>query len=1042
MTTLAFHIGPIAFEQPWWLILAPILWVLAVWIGRSTLTGMGTASRRAALVIRLLVIGLLVAAVARPNWRREGENVAVTVIMDASRSIPVSLAAKAEQFLREATGAPGLSGKKGDALGRVVVGKDAYVQAIPGPPDALPDAQQTIDRDGTNLAEAVRLGMAPMPEDMGNRLVIISDGNETSGSLLAQAEEARAAGVPIDVIPLRYEHDREVIVDKVVAPATARMGETIGVRVLINATAPAVGRLSVLVDGEPVDLDPDSSAVGQLIRLPKGATSLAIPLTVRDAGAKRFDAVFEPMTDEGGVLADSVGENNRASAVTFVSGEGKVLVVSPSQEDAEYLMRALAESRIDAELVPPAEGVKPLVELGAYDAVVMVNTPAYTLSIKQQEDLKSYVHDLGGGLLVIGGPDSFGAGGWIGSPMADALPVKLDPPQKRQMPRGALALVMHSCEMPEGNFWGKETCLAAVKNLSRQDLVGVLEYSWQGGGDAWVYPMSEVGDGVGVRRAINNLTFGDAQTFQGMLTMAITSLEKADAGQKHCIVISDGDPDPPTRDIVQRFINAKVSISTVMVFPHMGQAGSPDYDAMRDIARSTGGNFYFINDPARKERLPEIFIKEAQTVRRALIWEGQPFAPTVTNATHEAMRGFGGGVPAITGYIIAADREGLSTVMLRGKENDPILAAWQYGLGRSTAFTSDATARWAQGWTSWDKFRSFWEQQVRWAMRPSGSADIRVVTENFDEKTRVVVEALAPDGQRLNFARFRGRAVGPDGGAQDVELRQTGPGRYEGEFTSSRSGSYVVNLRYDAAGPPADDGTPGKRLEGAVQAGVARPFADEFRALSDNFALLRQVAERTGGRVLDKVEPSQADLWSREGLTMPVSLRPIWPFVAAIAIGLFLVDVGVRRVRVDVMAMAAAVRKAMGKRTDKAAELGGLKQARERAQAAMAERAKAPEHARASGGAPTDIEITPANVGGAAGVKFEASADDAAAAKGRSSEFLATGDAPKAGPARPVPGAVPGSKDKPDENISRLLRAKKKAREGMEDEDDGPGARG
>jgi uncharacterized membrane protein len=1034
--TLAFHLGPIAFEQAWWLALAPVLWVLAVWIGRSTLTGMGTPSRRVALLVRLLVIGLLVMTVARPNWRREGENVAVTVIVDASRSIPVPLAAKAEQYLREATGEPGLEGRRGDALGRVIVGRDAYVQAIPGPPDALPDAQQTIDRDGTNLAEAVRLAMAPMPQEMANRILIISDGNETAGSLLAQAEEARAAGVPIDVLPLKYTHEREVIVDRVVVPATARMGETLGVRVLISATAPAVGRLSVLVDGEPVDLDPDSPAVGQLVRLAKGSTSLSIPLTVHDAGARRFDAVFEPMPDENNVVGDTVPENNRASAVTFVAGEGKVLVVSPTEDDAGPLMRALRESRIDAKLAPPAEGVTPLVELGAYDAVILVNTPAYPLSIKQQEDLRAYVHDLGGGLIVIGGPESYGAGGWIGSPTADALPVKLDPPQKRQMPRGALALVMHSCEMPEGNYWGQETALAAVRNLSRQDLVGVVEYSWQGGGDSWVYPLSEVGDGVAVRRAIKNLTFGDAQSFQGMLTMAITSLEKADAGQKHCIIISDADPAPPTRELVQRFINAKVSISTVMVFPHMGTAGSPDYDMMRDLARSTGGNFYFINDPAKKETLPEIFIKEAQTVRRALIWEGQPFAPTVSNATAEPMRGFGGGVPAITGYIITADREGLSTIMLRGKEDDPILASWQYGLGRSIAFTSDATGRWARAWTSWDKFRSFWEQQVRWAMRPSGSADIRVVTENLDDKTRVIVEALDPNGQRLNFARFRGRVVGPDGAATDVDLRQTGPGRYEGEFGSSRSGSYVVNLRYDAMGQPGADGAPGARLEGAVQAGVSRPFADEFRALSDNFALLRQVAERTGGRVMP-LDPRRAEVWSRAGLTMPVSLRPIWPIVAAVGIGLFLVDVGVRRVRVDLGLVAMAVRRALGRKAEKAAgELGGLKQARERAQRAMAERAKAAEQQRQ-----TTESI--------AGVKFEASPRDAAAAKGRAGEYLATGDPPsKGGPVKPgavsAPGApgAPGADKAQDENISRLLKAKRKAREGMEEEGEGPGARG
>src|SRR5690606_38420265 len=179
-------------------------------------------------------------------------------------------------------------------------------------------------------------------------------------------------------------------------------------------------------------------------------------------------------------------------------------------EEASALVDALTEARIQTDVRGPADGFQSLVELGVYDAVIMVNTPAYAYSQQQQEDLRTYVHDMGGGLIMIGGPDSFGAGGWIGSPVADALPVKLDPPQKRQMPRGALALIMHSCEMPQGNYWGQKTAEAAVANLSRQDLVGIIEYSWQAGGEAWVLPMSEVGSGAAAKRAIANLTFGDA----------------------------------------------------------------------------------------------------------------------------------------------------------------------------------------------------------------------------------------------------------------------------------------------------------------------------------------------------------------------------------------------------------------------------------------------------------------------------------------------------------------------------------------------------
>src|SRR5690606_28916824 len=214
-------------------------------------------------------------------------------------------------------------------------------------------------------------------------------------------------------------------------------------------------------------------------------------------------------------------------------------------EEASALVDALTEARIQTDVRGPADGFQSLVELGVYDAVIMVNTPAYAYSQQQQEDLRAYVHDIGGGLIMLGGPASFGAGGWIGSPLADALPIKLDPPQKRQLPRGALALIMHSCEMPEGNYWGAQTALAAVNNLSRLDLAGVIEYNWQKGDDS-INPRQEVGSKTAIRRAINSLSFGDATSFQSMMARAIPDLEKADAAVKHWIIISVGDPSPPT----------------------------------------------------------------------------------------------------------------------------------------------------------------------------------------------------------------------------------------------------------------------------------------------------------------------------------------------------------------------------------------------------------------------------------------------------------------------------------------------------------------
>lgn len=1014
----SIHLGPIQFDQPAWLLLAPVLWAAAAWMARSSLTGMGTAARRAALVVRLAVILLLVAAIARPSWRREGRNVTLTVVLDESRSVPLPAQALASAYLREAAAAA----RDGDLEATVTVAREAYVRTLPAKPSAdRADTQQITDRDGTNLAEGLRLGMAVMPQDTANRVLIVSDGNETAGNLLAAAEAARAAGVPIDVLVHRYRHEREVIVERLVAPATARLGETVALRVLINATAPATGRLTLLLNGEPLDLDPDSDAVSRAVSLEAGANPIVVQVPFQRAGAQQVRAVFEPDDPAD----DAVAENNQQLAVTFVSGQGRVLVLAGAPEDAAPLARALAEARIEAETRDADACPASLVELGVFDAVVLANVAAYRLTQQQQEDLKHYVHDLGGGLVMIGGPDSFGAGGWIGSPLADALPVRLDPPQKRQMPRGALVLMMHSCEMPDGNYWGKQTALAAVRNLSAQDLAGIVEYAWQAGAAEWVHPLSPIGDRIAINRAINSMAYGDAPSFDAFMRLALPDLQKANAGMKHAVFISDGDPAPPSRALLQAYIDAKISVSTVAVFPHSQSPTGPECQMMQRVAQATGGNFYYINSQ-NIGNLPDIFIKEAQTIRRTLIWEGDPFTPAPTGVPTDAMRGVPTPVPAISGYVVTADREGLSQVALRGQENDPILAAWQYGLGRSVAFTSDAAAKWAAAWVAWPAFRQFWEQHVRWAMRPGGSADIRVTTEDRGETTLVTVEALDAAGERLNFLRFKGRVSGPGGASEEIELRQTGPGRYEGTVRTDRAGAYVLNYRYLVL----VEGGPAR--EGSVQAAVTRPFADEFRSLQDNAALLQQVASLTGGRVISG-EPAAADLWSRQGLRMPVSLRPIWLWVATVAIGLFLLDVAVRRVRIDVAGIVRAVRRGLEARRDRRAgqPLASLRAARERAQAAMARRAGDDRPAAADGGPPAvAAPAIPVAPEGERGAKFEATAEELAAA--RKSRPAGGPEAPPRPAAKPGP-ARQGSEPAPtEEGISRLLKAKKRAQDQME----------
>ena len=1027
--TLGFGLGPLAFERPlWWLVYLPVAAVILL-IARRTLSGGTSRTRLWALGLRLLLAAVLVGVLARPQLRRVAKDLAVTFIVDVSRSQPKDTLAAAQKLIREGT----IGARRDDLVGLVTVGREAGIQKVPALiRQASLDTPAQVRTDATDLASGVRAALSIMPPGVAGRLVLLSDGNETAGDLLRAARAAEAGKVPIDVLPTRYTIEREVIADRIIAPATARPGEVAPLRVVLVATKPTTGKLTLLMNGQPVDLDPGAPGASLAVSLKAGTNVEPVAVRLPDRGPVQFQATFEPDGASPGApgAGDTLGENNSALAVTFIGGQGRVLVLTSRGDEANALSGALAAPGRSIDQRTPADGWASIAELGSFECVVLVNAAAFEFSQKQQEELRSYVHDLGGGLVIVGGDQSYGAGGWIGSTLAEVMPVKLDPPQKRQMPRGALALVMHSCEAPEGNFWGRRTAEAAIRALQGQDLAGVVEYDWGRGGGHWVYPMSVLGDKSAALRSLQALTFGDAPSFDDMMSKVIVEMKKVQAGQKHTIIISDGDPSGPSAALLREFVDNKVSISTVAVFPHPGAVG--DLRKMERIAKATGGSYYEITQQGQLNSLPEIFIKEAQTVKRSLIWEGDPTALTQTSVT-DGLRGIVG-LPRVQGYVVTSDREGLSQVVLRGPENDPLLAQWQHGLGRVVVWTSDATSKWTPAWQSWAQYRQFWDQHLRWAMRPASDPNVRVVTSDRGDRTQIIVEATDAEGERLNFLRWQARAVTPEGASVAFDLVQAGPGRYEATLDTARAGAYTLNMNYQRPGgdgAAGQGGGQGGNQRGAVQAAVTRPFADEFRSLRDNAALLEQVAQRTGGRVLSGADA--AKLWDRQSVTMPISLRPIWLAALVGALGLLLTDVAVRRVRIDVAGAWRRVGKLWGRaQSAKAGQTEGLAAAREKARADLRRRERGE---RVGESVALDASEAGAGVSAARGAKFEATKAELEAAAKSAGAIVDQPSGAESGPAAPiVTRSEPGEQAEDEGGISRLKKAKQRAQEELKEE--------
>ena len=874
---------PITFEHPWLLLIA-LLVVPMMLLARIGSAGQSRGKLIGSLIARSLLLILLAVALARPAIVDRGESLTLMVIADMSQSIPRELQRSSEQFLARVEEA---KRNEEDRIGVVTVAEASEIRQTP---DA--NARIQLDHAGdpaaTNLSAAVRTAISLLPTDTANRILLVSDGNETESSVLEAIELASANDIPIDVLPIEYEYDREIVFEGLKAPSRARLGQSVDLRAFIHSAVETQGTLRLRRNDRVIDLDPGSDSDGIRIGLDAGINSIAIPVTLDQGGAQRFRAVFEP--DDP--TADSLLENNLFDAVTFVSSDGRVLVVTDSAAEVEAFVSAIRTGGLEVVVESSSVLASGLALLNGYDTVVLSNIARWMIDAEADRAIRSYVHDLGGGLIMLGGDQSFGAGGWIDSETAKVLPLRLDPPQERQLTRGALALIMHSCEMPQGNFWGQKTAIAAIEALSSLDYVGIITFNFgamgqQVNGCSWSFPMQLAGDKQGAISAAKSMVIGDMPDFTASMQLAEQGLSGVAAGQRHVIVISDGDPAPPPKGLLDKFVAQGITITTIMVGGH----GTPsDQMNMQGVAEYTGGTFYNVTNP---KALPKIFIKEATLVSRSLIQEGD-YQVQVSPSLDGPTRGISS-VPGVGGFVLTVPKEGLVKIPMKipvEDGEDPLLASWNHGLGKVVAFTSDVGARWAGSWVAWPGFQPFWEQVVRWSMRPATPSNLSIRTSIDDQGLAVVeVEVLSADGGFADFLPGEARVLSPDGAGMPVPLQQIGPGRYRTDFAVEQQGAYLVNAVF-----PGEDG----QAAASVQAAVAVPYRREFATTRDNRVLLEMIAERTGGRIFKPdIDLTVVDPFDRSGLTMPVSPTRIWDIVIVVAASLFVLDVAVRRLSLE-----------------------------------------------------------------------------------------------------------------------------------------------
>jgi uncharacterized membrane protein len=846
-----------------------------VWmIGRS-LADLPVAQRVMSVLLRTAFVALLALGLARVARTATTQKVCTVYLVDVSDSVPDAALDDARAEIQK-----GLDARPADALVRVVTfARRPRVVALADDAKEAPKLERHGDLKsgigaGTDVASALQLAYGLYPAGYLRRAVILSDGVQTDGDLLAEANRARRFGVRLFAVPYHRPVPGEVAVRDLRAPDRVRVGEPFELHAQVFSSRPQSVK-ATLKQGEAINgLDGVRT-----IELKAGDNDVPFKSVVRVAGEVTY------ALDLAEIPEDRFPENNRYAVTIAVPGRPSILYVEGNTQRASYLASALTAQDFDVDVRAPSELPSSLRELERYDFVILSDAPAEQVSLTQQDAIEQYVRDLGGGFLFAGGENGYGLGGWYHTTIERILPVRMDAEKRRDEPGVAMVLVIDRSGSMSGLplEMAKAAAKATADTLASDDLLEVIAFDSQ---PTRIVKMTPAKHRARIQNDIARIQPGGGTEIFSALDAGYQALTVTRARRKHVILLTDGQaPQNGIRDLVQAMSAEGITVSSV------GLGTGIDETLLRMISDLGGGRFYKVIDP---QSLPRVFTRETEMVSRSAAVE-EYFQPKVV-APADFLRGIDiGAAPFLHGYVATKMKPPPAQEVLESEIQEPILARWHVGLGWSVAWTSDVKNLWAVEWLRWPQYGQFWGQLVREHMRQKKrqTLDMRAEIDPATGHVKAAVDAIDADDSFENGLDAKMRVTGPEpnGQTRDLAMRQTAPGRYEADFPLDHYGSFLLHASLEKAVADGKGGT--KSASVAESFGhVTNPYPREYLALAPDVDTLDRAAIATGGTS----SPDAKAPFDPAGESIRYH-EDLWPRFVFAAIGLMLLDLLVRRVR-------------------------------------------------------------------------------------------------------------------------------------------------
>jgi Ca-activated chloride channel family protein len=851
---VSFSFPPFACSRPDFLYLFAVLPLFWLW-QRQALRSFGAF---VGLLIHSLVGAVLILAAAGLHTLKPGVATAPLLVLDLSGSMDETQRQWVRDTIaRQLQPSPATPTFVFAGRWRKLPWQEAEILLQQPPAD--------LHLEASNL-EVVFTGL--LAEGHNRNVYLFTDGWETQGdvrSLLPLLAEQGLKVYPFPPPPATVQPN--VTVQRVNVPRTAASGEAIEVNMALENTHPQPVR------GELILRQKDTVAWQKEVTLPPGTSLFSHILSLSDSGLIPLQVSF---TTTG--TAEATSQDNQLTAWVKVAPAEKVLLLSAKERDNVYLEKALRARGLGvtavASVIKPAAIPLP----DSFGVIILNNIAKEKLPPTLVNGLDDYVRR-GGGLIMIGGEESLGLGGYKDTPVEKALPVILTPPQKAE-PRTAMLLVIDK----SGSMRKENRLLYAIagarmvaRNLKDTDLFGVIGFDRE---PFIVIPLSPLG---AIRHEVDDridrLKAAGGTFLLPALLEAKRQLERQDATRKHIVILTDGETGGSGSEYLDLVTamqrELKITISAIAV------GEQPNLRLLSRIANYGGGAFHHTADPSS---LPDLFLEELgeegeekTMVERALTPIAQRDSPLLSGLDR-------GPFPPVKGYVETEAKKGARTdiVLPVDGKRPPLLASWSYGQGKAVAFTSDANGRWSAPWVSWEGFSKFWAQVVRWCLPELKRQESHFSVELGHDERGLLIDVFSHGAQeegRTVAARVSGpRTKGAAGRETTVPLERLAPGHYQAAYAVTTPGDYRVEVILPT----------GEKL-GPLGYTLPPQRSWETPQPQPNLELLETIARLTGGSL-------SPDISRVEQPVGPPEPQSFLPYLIPLAMILYFVELLVRRI--------------------------------------------------------------------------------------------------------------------------------------------------